>query len=209
MYNMPYFKANSQAEVLAFMAQHPFVMLCGCDAENRPVATHVPVLLQERAGKLFLQGHIMRQTDHHNAFVHNPAVLAIFSGAHTYISASWYESNQQQASTWNYQVVHAPGELRFLDDNALLDILERLTNQFENNPNSPSLVPNLSTAYVERLIKAIVAFEIEVSAIHPVFKLSQNKDEQTYRHIIAQLKKGDTAAQQVATAMERNALATK
>lgn len=28
MYNIPYFKANDDAEVLAFMKAHPFIILC-------------------------------------------------------------------------------------------------------------------------------------------------------------------------------------
>ncbi|MCW3110891.1 MAG: hypothetical protein JWQ09_5397, partial [Segetibacter sp.] len=99
------------------MHHHPFVVLTGCDAKNHPVATHVPVLLEEREDKLFLLGHIMKQTDHHKALMQNPNVLAIFSSAHTYVSASWYK-DQQQASTWNYQAVHAKGKLQFLNEEA-------------------------------------------------------------------------------------------
>lgn len=209
MYNVRHFRPDNEADVLRFMNQHPFVTLCGCDSDHKPVATHIPVLIEQRGGKLFLMGHIMKQTDHHKAFVQNPSVLAIFSGAHAYISASWYDSNQQQASTWNYQVVHVIGELEFVGDEVLLDILQRLTSQFENNPDSPSLVNHLAGDYVERLMKAIIAFQIEVSAIHPVFKLSQNKDAETFQQIIGQLKKGDAEAQQVAIAMEQVLVAQK
>lgn len=203
MYNIPYFKANNEKEVIDFMHQHPFVVLTGCDANNHPVATHVPVLIEERNGKLFLQAHIMRLTDHHKAFMQNPDVLAIFSGAHTYVSASWYK-DPQQAATWNYQAVHAKGKLRFLDDDALLDILHKLTAHFENNPSSPSLVEHLPTEYVNRLMKAIVAFEIEITEIAHVFKLSQNRDKESYQNIIRHLYNGDSDARQVASVMEKN-----
>ena len=48
-------------------------------------------------------------------FIKNPNALVIFSGAHTYVSASWYE-NKQIASTWNYQAVQASGTMRFQDE---------------------------------------------------------------------------------------------
>src|SRR5215217_8782062 len=118
MYQIPYFKAKDQHDVIGFMHQHPFVVLTGCDADNRPVATHVPVLMEEREDKLYLLGHIMKQTDHHKAFLQNNNVLAIFTGPHTYVSASWYK-DQQQASTWNYQAVHAKGKLQLLNEGAL------------------------------------------------------------------------------------------
>jgi len=203
MYNLSYFKAKDEKDVIDFMHQHPFITLTGVDADNQPVATHVPVLIEERGGKLFLAGHIMKQTDHHKAFNQNPNVLAIFSGTHTYVSASWYK-DQKQGSTWNYRAVHAKGKLNFLNEQSLLDILKRLTAHFENNPSSPSLVDHLAPEYVNRLMKAIIAFEIELTAIDHVFKLSQNRDKESYRNIIDELSKGDIEAQQMAEIMKQN-----
>lgn len=203
MYNTVYFKTKDEKEVVAFMHQHPFITLTGVDANIQPVATHIPVLIEEREGKLFLLGHIMRATDHHKAFIQNPNILAIFSSSHTYVSASWYQ-DQKQASTWNYQSVHAKGKLRFLNDESLLAILKRTTAHFENNPSSPALVEHLAADYVDRLMKAIAAFEIEVTEIGHVFKLSQNRDKESYLNIIEELSKGDAQAQQVASVMKRN-----
>lgn len=202
MYNPPYFKADEQQQVVEFMHQHSFITLCGCNVDNKPVATHVPILIEEREGKLFLIGHVMKQTDHHKAFVANNNVLAIFSGPHAYVSASWYV-NKQQASTWNYMTVHAKGELTFLDQGALYEVLTRLTAKYENNADSPSLVGKLPEEYMERLMKAIVAFEIEVKEVDHVFKLSQNRDEESYHNIIAQLKHGDGDAKKVADLMQK------
>ena len=56
----------------------------------------------------------MKKQDHTNAFLKNPDALVVFSGAHTYVSASWYE-NKQIASTWNYQSVQASGMIHFQD----------------------------------------------------------------------------------------------
>jgi transcriptional regulator len=130
MYSLPYFKAENEKEVIDFMHQYPFITLTGVDSNSQPVATHVPVLVEERQGKLFLLGHIMKQTDHHKAYTQNTNVLAIFTGPHTYVSASWYK-DQKQASTWNYLAVHAKGKLLFLNEDALLDILKRITAHFE------------------------------------------------------------------------------
>ncbi len=203
MYSIPYFKGKNEKEVIDFMHQHPFITLTGVDADYRPVATHIPVLIEEREDKLFLLGHIMKQTDHHKAFIQNPNVLAIFTGPHTYVSASWYQ-DQKQGSTWNYQAVHAKGKLQFLNEESLLIILKRTTAHFENNPSSPSLVEHLAPEYINRLIKAIIAFEIEVSEIDHVFKLSQNRDKESYTNIIAQLSKGDVEARQMALIMKQN-----
>ena len=203
MYNLPHFKANNQQEVIDFMHAHPFITLCGCDENNKPVATHVPVLMEERNEKIFLRAHIMRNQKHAKAFEHNKKVLAIFSGAHTYVSASWY-SNKHIGSTWNYQAVHAHGILNFKDENFLHNLLTQLTEKFENNPYSPSLIQKLDEHYVSTMMKAIVGFEIEITAIEHVFKLSQNRDEKSYENIIEQLQKGSEDAKQVALTMQQN-----
>jgi transcriptional regulator len=200
MYNLPYFKEKDQQVLLQFMKQHSFAVLIGIK-ELQPVATQVPFLFEEREGKLFLQGHIMRQTDHHKAFMDHPNVLCVFTGPHTYVSASWY-TQQQTASTWNYMSVHAKGHLTFLDDAALLDILEKTTNHYEGHAESPAAFKNLDEDYIQRLIKAIVGIEIEVTEMDHVFKLSQNRDESSYRNIVEELEKGDSDAKQIAKEMK-------
>jgi transcriptional regulator len=204
MYNLAHFKAKDEGEVLAFMHAHPFVTLCGSFANGKPVATHVPVLFVERDDKLFLQAHIMRKQAHHLAFAENDQVLAIFQGAHTYVSASWYEQ-KNVASTWNYRAVHVNGKLAFKDEAWLLQLLTDLTSQFENHPNSPALVNKMDTAYVQQMMKAIIGFEVEVTDIQHVFKTSQNREGATYKSIVDHLEKTDDAgAKEMAEIMKKN-----
>jgi transcriptional regulator len=187
--------------VLKFVKEHPFAFLTGCDAENKPIATQIPVFIDERDGKLFLSGHMMRQTDHHKAFLQNDNVLAVFTSPHTYVSASWY-TNKQQGSTWNYISVHAKGKLQFLEEDALLGVLKRTTTHFENNPHSGANFEDLPTEYIQRMAKAIVAFEIEVQSIDHVFKLSQNRDEKSFENIMERLSAGNDAQQYIAAEMK-------
>ena len=218
MYNLPYFKEKDQQVVLDFIRQHPFAFIAGCSEGGKPVATQIPVFIDERdarpsaragtdgddpvgRGKLFLSGHMMRNTDHHKAFLYNPNVLAVFTGAHSYVSASWYE-DKKQGSTWNYMSVHAKGVLKFLDEQALLDVLKRTTNHFENNPYSGANFEDLPEEYVHSMAKAIVAFEVEVLHIDNVFKLSQNRDEKSYQNIIQKLEAQDADGKYIAEEMK-------
>ncbi len=202
MYSLPYFKEKDQEEVLRFMREHPFVMICGSNKNGKPVATQVPVLIKERDGHIFLEGHIMKNTDHHKTFEQNPQALAVFTGAHTYVSASWY-SNPKQASTWNYLSVHAQGKIRFLEETELRRILEETTSKYENNENSPSLFRHLAHDYISGLIKAIVGFELEVERIENVFKLSQNRDEKSFDTIMEKLNAQDEDGRKIAAEMGR------
>jgi len=203
MYDLPYFKEKDKEVVLDFIHKHPFAFLAGCSADNKPIATQIPVFIEEVNGKLFLTGHMMRQTDHHKAFEKNPEALVVFTGPHTYVSATWY-SNPHQASTWNYISVHLKGTLRFLDENGLVEILKKTTLHFENYQRESSTVfDNLPSDYTSRLMKAIVAFQIEVKEIGNVFKLSQNRDEKSFHNIIEKLQEEGSDGAFIAEQMQQ------
>jgi transcriptional regulator len=100
--------------------------------------------------------------------------------------------------------VHARGVLKFLDEQALLDVLNRTTTHFENNPHSPASFSTLPEEYVSKMIKAIVAFEIEVTEIDNVFKLSQNRDEESKKKIVKELRnRNDEDSRRIATEVEK------
>jgi len=203
MYNLPYFKEGDQEVVLEFMRKHPFVFLTGVNEENKPVATQVPVFIDERDGKLFLTGHIMRSNDHHKAFEKNPNILAVFTSPHVYVSATWYD-NPHQASTWNYMSVHAKGTIRFGNKEDLIAILKRLTLHYENNNTASTTVfDNLTSEYTEPLLKAIVAFEVEVVSIDNVFKLSQNRNEKSFQNIMDKLNEQGSDGKFIAAEMKK------
>ena len=203
MYDLPHHKALNEQDIKEFIDQHPFAFLTGCDSENKPVATQIPVFIEEKDGKKILRGHIMKNTDHHKAFLHNNNVLVVFTGHHTYVSGTWY-SNPYTPSTWNYMSVHAKGIVRFLDDAALVDVLRKTTLHFENNnPQSTTIFDNLPSDYTERLMKAIVAFEIEVLEMDTVFKLSQDRDAKSYENIKERLRQQGESGKVIAEEMEK------
>jgi len=203
MYDLPHYKEKDTQVILDFIHQHPFAFIAGCSDQGKPVATQIPVFIEERNEKLYLTGHMMKQTDHHKAFEQNAHVLCVFTGHHTYVSASWY-SNPSQASTWNYMSVHVKGQLRFLDQQGLIDVLKKTSLHFENNNRqSPTAFDNLSPEYTSRLMKAIIAFEVEVEEIDHVFKLSQDRDKESYQHIIRKLELQDDDGKTIAREMKK------
>ncbi len=202
MYNISYFKANNHEEVFAFMQANPFVTICGVDENGLPIAAQVPILIKQEDDQLMISGHLMRKQDHTNAFEKNNNVLVIFSAPSAFVSASWYKE-KGIASTWNYQTVHAIGKMEMKDDAHLYQLLTDLTMHFEKDPNAPTQVKNLDPEYVQQNMKAIVSFDIEVTELKNVFKLSQNRDEESHQNIQKELSKGDAACQYMAAAMKR------
>jgi transcriptional regulator len=203
MYSFSYFKENDQQTLLNFMEEYPFAFLTGSNLSGRQVATQVPLLVEERDGELYLQGHIMRQTDHHKAFMENANALVVFTGPSAYVSASWY-NNPQIGSTWNYMSIHVSGNVRFMTDSELVDFMKRLTLKFEKgNTRSQTIYDNLPDSFLSKMMPAIAGFEIKAESIDNVFKLSQNRDEKSYLNIISKLEERGGSGTLIANEMKK------
>lgn len=203
MYEHSDYKDPQPGAMKDFIEKHPFAVLSGCTKNYEPVATQVPVFLEQQDGHWVVRGHMIRGSEHHKAFAENPKVILVFPGDHAYVSATWYK-DPQQASTWNYMSVQVKGEICFKDRSTLIEVLKKTTLHFEKGDlNSPTIYDNLDTNYTGRLLDYIVAFEIRVDHMDHVFKLSQDKDAQSYENIIKELKKGEAGARAIAGEMEK------
>lgn len=201
MYKPSYFQVKDFDQILAFIQAHPFATVIGHDG-TYPVATQVPVQVKQQDSDLILVGHVMRKTDHCTAFEQNENVLVIFTGAHAYISASVYESTAS-ASTWNYQTVQAKGMMKLLDREGTRDAIRNLTDSYENPAGSPAAFHQMDEGYIEKNLNAIRGFEIKVTELNAVFKLSQNHSENNQKAIISSLQqRNDSDSQEIARLME-------
>lgn len=202
MYNYPHYKEADPKEVIAFMQAHPFAMVMGVTKDGRIEATQIPVLIEAREEKIYISGHIARKSSHHTALAESLNALVVFTGPHSYVSGSWYD-NPQQASTWNYISVHARGTVQWMEEERFIDFLKKLSLHFENyNQASSTAYDNLPQDYLDKLRKAIVGFEIEVSELDNVHKLSQNRDEKSYDNIIKELDKGNEDSRKISQVMQ-------
>lgn len=185
MYKLAHYTENDTQLVIDFMKANSFAMITGF-GETYPIATQIPLEVEEINGKLLLSGHLMKKTDHHIAFEANENVLVIFTGSHCYVSASWY-ANPQTASTWNYMAVHAKGKIKFTHEEGTYEAIKAVTNKYEGTETIAAF-NNMPKEYIMQHIKAIIGFTIEVENIENVFKLSQNKTEGEKINIIAKLR---------------------
>jgi len=201
MYKFPYYTEEDQQKVIAFMKENSFATITGI-GEQYPVASHIPLEVEvQDNGKIFLTGHLMKKTDHHIAFEKNNNVLVIFNGPHTQVSASWY-TDPAMGSTWNYMTVHAKGKIKFKDEAGTVEAVKAITNKYEGH-DRPSSFHNISQEYIDKMVKAIVGFSIEIESLENTFKLSQNRDEKSYDNIVHKLKEQDGDAKVIGEIMEQ------
>ena len=201
MYIPDLYKNDNQEDIHGFIHQNGFGILVN-QTDGKPWATHIPLLLEEKGGKQILVGHVSNDNPQAESFKTNDDVLAIFMGAHTYISSSWYD--HENVPTWNYLAVHIYGKLKIHSLEESVQALKRLVDKYEAKSENPLRIEDLSKKTMLQA-RGIVSFEIEITAIEAKKKLSQNRDDKNYKTIISELEKtNDNQAIAVANEMKKN-----
>ena len=201
MYIPEIYKNENQQDIQNFIHQNGFGILVN-QTDGKFWATHIPLLLEEKDGKQFLVGHVSRENPQAESFKTNDNVLAIFTGAHTYISSSWYD--HENVPTWNYLAVHIYGSVKIHSLEETIEALKRLVNKYEAKSEKPVRVEDLSKKTMLQA-RGVVSFEIEITAIEAKKKLSQNRDDKNYRNIISKLENSnENQAIEVAEEMKKN-----
>jgi transcriptional regulator len=199
MYISKLYREEDREKILEFLKQNEFATLVTHDGE-KPTASHLLVEVGEDGERLFVNGHMSRANPLWKTFEKNPEVLVIFQGPHTYISPTWY--NHVNVPTWNYQAVHVYGSPRIVTDHAeIYDLLKKLIEHHEAERQYK--LESLPQDFVEKEMKGIVAFQIEVTRIEANYKLSQNRNDEDYHNIVSRLEeREDEMSHGVAEAMK-------
>jgi transcriptional regulator len=200
MYIPASFAQTDSRQLWDLIESHSFGVLVST-VDGAMTATHLPLLLRrEPAPHGRLIGHMARANPQWRE-IDSREVLCIFSGPHAYVSPSWYES-ANVVPTWNYVAVHVYGTCRVIDDAAVTArIVSDYVTTYEKSMPSPWQLET-GTPFLEKLLQAIVGFEIEIDRIEGKWKLSQNQPAGIREKAAAQLAKRDDAeAQEVARLM--------
>jgi len=169
------FKIADDEVVAEFLRRFDFAAIVTSVAGGL-VASHVPVIVDEDGVNLRIRGHLARANDHWKGMDGSTESIAIFSGPHAYISPSWYATTGPAVPTWNYAVVHAYGRPVFRDEAAFLrEVVETLTRRYESRRAEPWTTDRLPSEVDEKMLGAIVGFEMRVDRCDAKFKLGQNR----------------------------------
>lgn len=183
------FKEVRADEISRIMQKFPLA----CIVTNTPdglYATHIPLMSN---GENILFGHVAIANELYTNVAEDQEVLCIFKGDDAYISANYYPSkfdDHKKVPTWNYQVVHVHGKIKFLTDQKnKLAALGRLTRQNEERVNGASAwkMSDAPKDYLMMMLDQLVVFEIHVSRILAKSKLSQNREKHDFDGVIKAL----------------------
>ena len=201
MHIIKYFREENREKIIEFLQQNDFATLVAYDGQ-KPVASHLLMEIVEDGETLMINGHMSRANPLWKMFETNPEVLVIFQGPHTYVSPTWY--NHVNVPTWNYQSVHVYGKPSMVSDTTeTYGILKRLIDRYEMRTSYK--LETLPQDFVEKEMRGVAAFHIEVTQIEANYKLSQNRDEESYRNIVSHLEqREDDFSHNIADAMKQN-----
>ena len=187
MYLPKHFAPDDPDLLLEVMRKYNFATLVS-QVDGAQFATHVPVLARHVDGAIEISGHVARANPHWRAWQEAPEALLIFHGPHAYISPTLY-AGRNRVPTWNYIAVHLRGELVPLPSAALEPHLNALSDKFESRllPKPAWKTSKMSDGVMERMMRMILPFRLNITAVDGTWKLGQNKPTAARQGVIAAL----------------------
>ena len=175
--------ADERVALEAMIAEIGFGMIFA-ETPDGPRVAHVPVF---STGDGALQFHLSRG----NALTRHIAeykALCVINGPDAYISPDWYGLDDQ-VPTWNYLALELEGKVRRMEREGLISLLDDLSAQNEAKlaPKSPWHRNKMDEAKFDKMVDAIVGFEMEILAWRPTAKLGQNKPAAARKNAAAAL----------------------
>lgn len=173
MHPNPAFRGEDDAANLAFAAARGFGIVTVSGPEG-PLCAHVPFLL----GAGFVDLHLARSNALGRAVLaagRLPALIAV-SGPDAYVSPDWY-GVEDQVPTWNYVAVHLRGVLEPLPENTLHKMVDDLSALHEARllPKTPWTSAKMGEGVMERMLRMILPFRLQLTGVEGTWKLNQNK----------------------------------
>ena len=193
--------AYAASDPAAIIAKYPFAHVI-TSANGESFATPTPVLFETDDTRSTLIGHMARINPHAQALQSNQPVLVVFSGPHTYISASWYRT-VLTVPTWDYVAAQVRGRLEPVDDDeGQLAVLRRVAEVAERGNENPWTLEQAPPGKVQQLLPRIRSFRITIECIEGVTKLNQTHPASDRLLVIQQLlARDDSDSREIARLM--------
>jgi transcriptional regulator len=190
------FRENDVAMLQAQIRAIGFGSLTSLGKNGELLISHFPVVLDTSIGPLGqLRCHVARANPQWRDSDFTKPAIAMFMGPDAYVSPSWYPSKHEHGKavpTWNYITVCARGRVEVYDDrDALLAHVKELTELHEGAFAEPWQVSDAPADYLERQLKGIVGFRIDIEALEGKKKLSQNRSAEDRDSVAEALQASD------------------
>lgn len=211
MYIPEAFRLTDRGRVAEVMRAYDFALLVTAP-DGQAQASHLPFLYEPDEGpEGALYAHMARANPQWRDFAALAArggeALVVFQGPHSYISPTWYATEQPTVPTWNYVAVHAYGLPQVIEEPAAARaLIERLAATQEAHLTPPWSTEGLGDKFMEAMLRGLVAFRIPVARLEAKAKLSQNRTAAQLAAATAVLEAAEAPAARETGAWMRRAL---
>ncbi len=176
-----HFRTVTPSDLESFLAHNRFGSVIS-RADGCWMVSHIPLVFDLEDGVLLrVRGHVARANEHWHELDGGSEVLMSIQGPHGYISPQWYD--HFNVPTWDYAMVHVSGRVNRLGEGELVAHLGELLASFEGGTVEEAL-GRYPKEYVDSYLPYIAGFEVAVETTIPVFKLSQDKSEESLRGVL-------------------------
>ncbi|WP_027444056.1 FMN-binding negative transcriptional regulator [Erythrobacter cryptus] len=189
MHPNPLYRSDDRALCESLIDEIGFGMVFAATPDGPRVA-HTPLI---STGDGAVQFHLARG----NALARHldgATALILVNGPDAYVSPRWY-ANRDTVPTWDYVALELEGRVRRMEAEGLEGFLHAAIARHEGRlEGAPWRAEETSRHVWDRLMRAIIGFELEVLAWRPTLKLSQNKPAGDRARIAAGLEAAGHAA---------------
>ena len=202
MYRPTAFQEDDVDKLVSFMKANSFATLVSI-VDGVPFASHIPLVITNQEDSVKLIGHLAKQNPQWQAFGTTES-LAVFTGAHAYISPTLYEKHES-VPTWNYVAVHAYGVPQLITLNDSPESMDKMIDEMIDTYEADykSHWHDLSNGFRAGMMNGIVGFEMTVTRLEGKYKLSQNRSQTDQQNVSkALLQSSDPAARAVGVEMK-------
>ncbi len=165
------FRWEDRETMRAFAQEIGFGMLFA-QTPDGPRVAHVPFVFldEDRIGLHLARGNAL--TKH----LDGTEALFVVNGPDGYISPDWYGMDDQ-VPTWNYLALELQGPIRRMSNDELTAQVDALSAEQEQrlSPKPAWTRKKMSDGLFEKMLRAIVGFEMNITAWRSTAKLGQNK----------------------------------
>ncbi len=192
IYTAPHQKIEDKNKLLEFIKEHSFATLLSVNNSIIEHISKIPLLIKLNNGEIYLEGHLAKTNSHWKFLKENSNhVVAMFDGAHDYVSPTLYINPKKDVPTWNYSTVIVNGVAEIIDSSQwLINSTMELADKYEKDSSWKNAVDK---DFLNQLSKGIIGIQIKVTTLQGKFKLSQNQDKQSRDNVIKHFEKTNMA----------------
>ncbi|MFK5950040.1 MAG: FMN-binding negative transcriptional regulator [Methylococcales bacterium] len=201
MYIPKAFEIENKIKLFEFIEQWNFGELI-TTYDGELFVNSIPFVINKKQKKLY--GHLAVKNPQLVVLEKAEDLTVVFNGVNTYISPSWYVS-QDMVPTWNFESVQIKGQAKRVSNEKLLMILQLLTEKHERQFEKPWKIDKVSEPKLNFMMKMIAGFEIDINSIKGKSKLSQNRSVEDRVGVISGLRiQGNHMSHSIADKMALN-----